>query len=366
MRMPLFTAFTHNAARRLRQWRQLTVVLCAVACLVASSTVGAGTLRVNSVQDTHEDGRLTLREAIAQSSAGDTIVFDVAEVLLTQGELQIAHDLVLEGGGAGAVEIKRNTVDPTPNFRIFNVIAGKVTMTNLKIANGMEAPSAADVPAHGGGIFNAGNLVLQRCTFDSNRALGASGGTTPPLSAAGAARGGDIYNKGTATIDECTFAGSDVAGGSGASPGGTGGLGEGGAIYNAGSMTIRRSFLKGSARGGAGAAGAPLTVNGGLGGTARGGGCFNNGQMLVTNSTVTNSGAGGGWGGAPAVGGTGGNGGDAQGGAFFNAAALTLVNATIHDNSSRGGGPGFGSTGATMGTMDPRGVVVSAREPAHR
>ena len=353
MRAPLSTVFSQNADRRLTRCPQLTVVGCAVAWLIISSTVGASTLRVNSSLDTHEDGRLTLREAIAQSSAGDTVAFDVAEVLLTQGEIQIAHDLVIDGGEGTRVQVRRSGGGDKPKFRIFNVIAGRVTMRSLEISNGMDAPPDANVPARGGGIFNAGDLILTRCTFDDNHVVGGTpAGTIPPLPAGGAGQGGDIYNKGRATVDGCTFStvyGSDAAGGDGAAPGGAGGPGEGGAIYNDGTMTINRSRLRGRAQGGTGGAGSPATANGGPGGIARGGICFNNGQMLVTNSTFYAGVANGGGGGTPAVGGTGGKGGDAQGGGFFDASRLTLVNATLNSNMASGGGGALGGAGTTKG-----------------
>ena len=59
--------------------------------------------------------------------------------------------------------VERSTASGTPDFRLFDVVAGaSLTLENLTLQNGLALYESALVPANGGGILNEGTLVLMR------------------------------------------------------------------------------------------------------------------------------------------------------------------------------------------------------------
>ncbi len=241
------------------------------------------TFQVNSLLDTvavnlksgkDSSGHITLRSAIMAADAkggSNTIKLPSGTITLTiagadedasaTGDLDIKGNLTIKGKGAGTTIVDGNNLD-----RVFQVLSGKVTISNLTIQHGRVVADG------GGGLFNSGGgVTLSSVQILNNSSVGLDGG--------------DGIN-----------GGSGLAGGAG----GFGTAGEGGGIFNAaGSLKIANSTIASNrAFGGAGG-------NGGSGGFAGGndGGSGANGQT-----------------GRGGNGGAGGVGGDGLGGGVFNAA----------------------------------------------
>lgn len=157
------------------------------------------TLTVNSTADEPDadpsnglcsstpSGKCTLRAAImlANFAAGShTIVVPAGLYKLTRagydddglvGDLDIKHDLTLQGAGSGATIVDGN--GSVTKDRVFQILslASNVNMTGLTIRNGQSLSSTIGVIG-GGGLYmeGAGNLQLNSVTFDSN--TGQNGG----------------------------------------------------------------------------------------------------------------------------------------------------------------------------------------------
>jgi predicted outer membrane repeat protein len=235
---------------------------------------------------------VSLREAIflANSFGGnqtitfDPTVFGTAQTITLQsslGELSISDPLSIVGPTA------RLTVDAGGAIRHFQISAGNVSVSNVKLVNG------SSQGGDGGStlILTAGSVSFSNVAFVNNTATNSttvgSGGAIAALSG------------GTLALTDCTFAGNEASS-------------QGGALSATGTVTIRGStFMNNSA--------------------ARGGGIhtLNNVTFLMENSTVsgntatetTFSGRGGGIG-------------------FFGFAAaggsITIRNSTITNNTAMG------------------------------
>ena len=279
-------------------------------------TVGSGVSHaVINVTSTANSGAGTLRQAILDAAAGDTVRFSLGttepQTITLASELALSKDVMIDGTG-GRVRISGNN-----SVRVFSVSSGvTVMLRNIEIMNGRAVVGA--------GISNSGTLTLENCTLTGNRAQGGNGGN-----------------------------GSSYYGG-----GGGGGGGFGGGVYNnGGSVSILNSTLQGNqAAGGngggydfwAGGYGAGGAMNGGNGSSAGG---FGGGAGSCDDWNCSRAGGFGGGGGV--MGGSGGGAG--IGGAIFNqAGSIFLLNATLSGNSATGGSRGChgsycGNNGAGIG-----------------
>lgn len=100
------------------------------------------------------------------------------------GDLDIKHDLTIQGAGSGATIIDGN--GSVTNDRVFQIIASSnVTMTGMTIQNGKSLSSTVGVIG-GGGLYmeGTGHLQLSNVIFDSNTGLN-GGGIYSNLSAQG-------------------------------------------------------------------------------------------------------------------------------------------------------------------------------------
>jgi CSLREA domain-containing protein len=131
---------------------------------------------VNSLADpgdgTCNAAQCTLREAINDPSSteisfasGLTGAITLARPGLGGGTLVIEKRLTIIGPSTGIV-IRRRSTDP--DFRIFRIGSGTVTLTNLTIRNGKTD--------RGGGIVNFGALAVNHCTVAGNSATLRGGG----------------------------------------------------------------------------------------------------------------------------------------------------------------------------------------------
>ena len=194
-----------------------------------------------------------MRQAIADSSSGDTINFSITgTIALTSASLNVNQNLTIQGPGAGSLTIMRSS---TSHFRIFYFDNGTWTLSDVTISGGYDDFT-------GGGVYNGnGNTTVNNCIVRDNIAVRTAGGigndATTTLnnvtltnnrtfgyspSLGGAA----IFNGGTLTMTNCTLSNNTSAY-------------EGGAIYNVsinanlGTLNISNSTLNNnSSRAGAG------------------------------------------------------------------------------------------------------------------
>ncbi len=191
---------------------------------------------VNSLGDSDMMGSGTLRRAIIDlnlmGGANNTIYFQgVARsgtINLGSAFEDIDKNVVIEGPGGPDLTVRRSAAMGTPQFRILTINTGKtVTIKDLTISHGM---STAD----GGGILNAGVLMLERVSLLHNQGR----------------NGGGIFNADTVFMRNSEIRGNIATGtGGGIHNSNNGVLNDlntfvvgnratyGGGIYNAGGLT---------------------------------------------------------------------------------------------------------------------------------
>ncbi|MCV6637496.1 LamG-like jellyroll fold domain-containing protein [Candidatus Albibeggiatoa sp. nov. NOAA] len=132
---------------------------------IGTAIITVPSLIVDSTSDVNDGdyatGQNTLREAIINAKAGDTITFDsslTGKTIALDHELRIDKNITIDGGD---LNIKISGQDST---RLFNIVAGTVALTNLTLQNGY-----AD---NGGALEIKGastQVTVQNITFDSNQ-----------------------------------------------------------------------------------------------------------------------------------------------------------------------------------------------------
>ena len=333
-----------------------------VACALSASGAVAATLRVNTTRDElrPHDGRCSLREAVAAvgspgrptdcgkaSRDSDTIVLPAGHDRLSippvgqddnaTGDLNLKGRVRVTITGAGP----RGSVIDAGGLgdRVLSVgPRASLVLRRLRITGGR--PDVACGMGDGGGVYNAGTLLLDSVVVVGNRAgTGACAGGS----------GGGLYNRGRLTLVDSTVARNTA--GTGGAPGEPGG--GGGGIYSRGRLVVTASTLYGN-RAGSGGAG-DAAGSGGPGGW--GGGVLSaGGDLKILNTTLADNLAGAGGPGAALPAGRGGNG----GGVAVSAGASWLRNATVAGNGVGSGGPGPGRSGA-RGSGGGLYVQVSSR-----
>ncbi len=293
---------------------------------------------------------ITLRSAILASNATagiDDIVVPAGTYTLSiaganedagvTGDLDITDSVNITATGA--------VVDAAVlKDRIIQIVTGVTAkISGGTFQNGLLAP-AAGVTAQGGGLFNAGRLILSNATVSGNVARGA-------IRAAGGfadgAQGGGIYSSGNITINGSILTGNQAIGGDSTgmiSSNAFGGFAQGGGLYSiGGDATISLSRITGNfARGGQ----ASATIStGATGGDANGGGASLNGASATVTGTRIDA--------NQAIGGsvsTGNNptGGSADGGGVaLNVGTATITESVVEANILRGGS----ATGDAMSNL---------------
>jgi hypothetical protein len=161
----------------------LTLGLIAVLLVVSvQDTVRADSITVANLNDS---GAGSLRQAIADGTAGDTITFSVTgTIALTSGRLTINRDLTIAGPGAASLTISGSNAS-----QIFGVFGATVAISGVTMSGG-EAGGG-----QGGGIENWGALTLTDSVVNGNNAR----------------IGGGIYNSGTLNLTHSTISGNTVA-----------------------------------------------------------------------------------------------------------------------------------------------------------
>ena len=346
----------------MRRWVGMTV-----GAILMVSSAQAGT---NTVATLADSGAGSLRQAIADSIAGDVIAFAVTgTIALTSGELAIGHSLEISGPGATNLAVSGNSAS-----RVFNVVdpGAAVTISGLTIrdgksANGIDADEFSGGPAlspggDGGGIYSLGSLTLNQCHVTGNVAGrgGNSSWSRNETADAGTAggSGGGVYCANGLTASACTFSGNSAgAGGTGGLSleryGGNGGPGgHGGGVCALGSVALVSCTFAANAAGNGGGGGRADAYAGHGAPGGSGGGLYVSGSVSVVACTfATNAaGSGGSGGGQAAVCGNGGPGGAGGGICAAASTAATTRNNLIAQNRAGGGGAGgsyeYGNPGA--------------------
>ncbi len=323
-------------------------------------TLLATTIAVNTLADDPNGpiaGSTTLRDAINQADAGLDTQYTIDMTGLS-GSITLVHalpvlnntngggagvEIDILGPGAGSLNVQRSTTEGTPDFSIFTVDSGTIaSLSGLTIANGHDGgfinifvfgplnPPITGVI--GGGIINAGTLIVSNCTIARNSVGDGDQAFT---------FGGGIYNTGALTVSNSTMTGNNATF-------------AGGAIDNSqGTVTVVDSTLSGNSSGVGGGienvAGATVTVanstlTANTAGT-NGGGITNVGVLTLTNSTLADNNAGSG------------------GGGIFNTGTLNAGNTTITGNSVAAGGSGGGlNTSSGVATLDNAIVAANVVE----
>lgn len=158
----------------------LAARVAALLCCLFSISAWSATVIVTSNADS---GPNTLRNALANANAGDTITFALPGATITLAStLTVAKDVTIDGSGNTGL-----TVDGNASVQVFVVNAGvTAVIKNVTIANGNSADT--------GGIHNNGTLVVANCTLADN--FGGSGG--------------GIYNEGVLTLTNSTVTGNST------------------------------------------------------------------------------------------------------------------------------------------------------------
>jgi len=283
------------------------------------------------VTNTNDAGAGSLRQAIGSASSGDTIKFatSVVGTIVLFSELVIDTDLIVRGPGASALTLSGNNAS-----RVFNITNVVVSISGLTIANG-------SAPDYGGGIKNLGWLDLGDCVVSNNFA-GTLGN--------GVGQGAGVYTAGPLTVNRCSFSSNTSTGNGGAIASWSSlvvGASTfttnhanfyGGAIYNRSSCQIKTCVFSGNSAPTSG--GAIWNENNSLivdqstlsaNNSTYGGGIANkNGAVTINNCTISGNDAGFG----------GGGGGVFNGAAFETGGTLTISSSTVVSNRSNSGGGG--------------------------
>ncbi len=288
-------------------------LLLALAALAPSAS--AGTIAVTNLNDS---GAGSLRQAIKDAAANETITVPAGQITLTSGPLAIASSLMIAGAGSGATSISGNDAS-----RVLTITAtSTVALSGLSITHGSDT-SGAGINATGG------TLTLQDVTVSENHAGG--GGV------AGFGGGIEFTGSGKLSLTESTVSGNTAGGG-------LEGSGFGGAIeYEPGAdgqsfaLSLTRTRVIGNDAGGGGAEAS------GFGGAIEASTGFKNGtiSLSLVESAVSNNVAGGDGDEASGFGG----GVDFGSGGDKNALTLSIDRSGVTGNKAGGGGEessGFG------------------------
>jgi hypothetical protein len=315
------------------------------------------------VTNLNDNGAHSLRAGILSGDATIAFAPGLHGTITLKSELPITGSVTINGPGADRLSVSGND-----SSRVFEIAAGQVAISGLRITDGQEVAangggvlidagamlnldqvvvannSAYADPSgtygNGGGIENDGSLTVTDSTFTNNLASGGeyAAPITGPITEGSA--GGAVDSQGPSlTVANCAFANNQAVG-----PATGTGEGNGGAINSSSPGTISNSTFTGNEALG-------RLTNGGAISTGEAT-TFAAPPLAISHCTFT---------GNAAVGADGTNnstalfGGEALGGAIANAGPLTIAYSTFTDNLAKGG-----DQGANVGGRDPDPVVGEA------
>ena len=201
-----------------------------------------------TVTNNNDSGTGSLRDALANSADGDTIVFDpsvAGESIQLGSTLNVSTAVTIDGGNQNI------TIDGQHQYTDFNVSTtnyGVTSINNLIIENGQGAGSSVPVPVNanggnaGGGIYTSTDLNLSNDIFLNNSATGGDGtpAGTSPLNGQDKAAGnggnaaGAVYvdDGANVTASDLTFSGNTATPGQGGTADSANGAGTPGMASN--------------------------------------------------------------------------------------------------------------------------------------
>ncbi|HTP11216.1 MAG TPA: CSLREA domain-containing protein [Anaerolineae bacterium] len=172
----------------------------ALAAFGVSTPASSSTYTVNSTLDepnpdtalhhciSYPSGKCTLRAAIQQANtdnANDTIIIPAGIYAVTRpgyddaalvGDLDIAHDLTIQGAGSSQTIIDGN--GSVTHDRVFQILssATQITLTGMTIRNGESLSSTVGIIGGGGLLIEgAGHLSLSHVVIQDNTAQNGGG-----------------------------------------------------------------------------------------------------------------------------------------------------------------------------------------------
>ena len=182
---------------------RLTGAVAGLSLLLASAA-HAATINVTTTGDPGPAGTVSLRQAIAGASAGDTVSVAPGHYTLALGQIPVPNAITISGAGASTT-----IVDANHASRAFDVTsAGTVAIDNVTITNGsVNISSATTTPAGGGGVLftHAGGALTLSGDVLSGNAV--TGGGSPATNQGG---GAVYFDGGTLTVTGSTLTGNSV------------------------------------------------------------------------------------------------------------------------------------------------------------
>jgi hypothetical protein len=171
-----------------------------------------------------------IRDAIVEGGGPHTFACDGPQTVVTEGEIVIDNDVILDGEG-------NLTIDGNDNHRVLSVPEGVTTELRGLTVTGGGLTGSFEAPELGAGIYNAGTLTLSSSTVAGNRLRDSGQGTVignvGSLSMTGVtfsdntcSCNGTIQNEGTMTATNSTVSGNV--------PGG---------FYNIGTLTLTNTTM---------------------------------------------------------------------------------------------------------------------------
>ncbi|MEZ4657167.1 MAG: choice-of-anchor Q domain-containing protein [Caldilineaceae bacterium] len=213
----------------------------------------------------------TISTAIQNAAPGDVLSICAGTY---PENLAIDQNITLEGEAADSV-----IIDGQALGRVITLGANAVvTLRNLTIINGLA------LDENGGGIRNAGALVVEMSTIRSNTARNTT---------SGAQAGGGIYNSGVLQLINSMVLDNHTEETAPAAET----VGQGGGIFNSGSAQVIESVVRGNGTAG------------------QGGGIYSSGALQIERSEINANGAD-----------------TTQGGGIFSSGLLELTDSVVHDN----------------------------------
>ncbi|MBI5497669.1 MAG: InlB B-repeat-containing protein [Deltaproteobacteria bacterium] len=238
----------------------MTRGLSTLALLTIGSGVCGGTAHAatHTVTTTGDSGPGSLRQAVADAAAGDTVLVTVSgTITLTSGGILVDKNLTITGPGSANLTVSGNDAAIVFGFeqaitasltgitvadgRAASAGGGILTGATLVLTDVVVQNSAAD--AGGGGIYNTatGNLRLVNTRVTGNTATGFGGGilsagpltlTTSVVSNNSAAQGGGLDVSANTVVTDSVISGNSAVDGAG--------------IASTASMTLNGSQISGN------------------------------------------------------------------------------------------------------------------------
>jgi hypothetical protein len=192
-----------------------------------------------------------IRDAIAEGGGPHTFDCDGPQTVVTEAEIVIDNDVILDGEGKLTVDGGGEHADSLDNHRVFFVTEGVTAeLRRFTVTGGwLDQDPKTTGSGPGGGISNAGSLTVTNSTVSGNSAVlggGIHNDSTPltdgtltlensTVSGNFAATGGGISNSGLATLamTNSTVSGNEAQ--------------AGGGIWNhVGTLTLTNSTVSGN------------------------------------------------------------------------------------------------------------------------